>query len=242
MIRMDRGLYSAVLYPANYGFIPQALAEDRDPLDVLVLCQEPVVPLTVIPGRAIGLMTLAALNPVVSAHHEKCDGSGYHKRLRADTTDLGACVLAATEIYIGLTSDRADRAAFSPEDAAAELRRLAAQGAPEHRATQAVLGAAGQGEIKPATPSRPQNPCRAFPPRSRCPVPRRKRTHDAADRRQALHLREDRRSPHPAHLQQNRRCRHEPPPRFGPCSTPSSSKVPLRNLGATNSSCFPIER
>ena len=158
MIRMDRGLYSAVLYPANYGFIPQALAEDRDPLDVLVLCQEPVVPLTVIPGRAIGLMTLAALNPVVSAHHEKCDGSGYHKRLRADTTDLGACVLAATEIYIGLTSDRADRAAFSPEDAAAELRRLAAQGAHEHRAIQAGLGAAGHGELKPATPSRPQNP------------------------------------------------------------------------------------
>ncbi|HLJ22957.1 MAG TPA: HD domain-containing phosphohydrolase [Candidatus Acidoferrales bacterium] len=101
---------------------------------------------------------LAALNPVASAHHEKCDGSGYHKRLRADTTDLGACVLAATEIYVGLTADRADRPAFSAEDAAAELRRLAAQGALEHRATQAVLGAAGQDAIKPATPSRPNNP------------------------------------------------------------------------------------
>jgi HD-GYP domain-containing protein (c-di-GMP phosphodiesterase class II) len=101
---------------------------------------------------------LAALNPVASAHHERCDGSGYHKRLRADTTDLGACVLAATEIYVGLTTDRADRAAFSPEDAAAELRRLAAQGALEHRASQAVLGAAGHGELKSATTSRPQNP------------------------------------------------------------------------------------
>src|SRR5277367_5528883 len=58
MIRMDRVLYSAVFYPANYGFIPQTLAEDRDPLDVLVLCQEPVVPLTVIHARAIGLMTM----------------------------------------------------------------------------------------------------------------------------------------------------------------------------------------
>ena len=38
---MDRVLYSAVYYPANYGFIPQTLAEDDDPLDVLVLCQEP---------------------------------------------------------------------------------------------------------------------------------------------------------------------------------------------------------
>jgi len=58
MIRMDRVLYSAVFYPANYGFIPQTLAEDRDPLDVLVLCQEPVVPLTVIHARAIGIMTM----------------------------------------------------------------------------------------------------------------------------------------------------------------------------------------
>ena len=58
MIRMDRVLYSAVYYPANYGFIPQTLAEDHDPLDVLVLCQEAVAPLTIIHARAIGLMTM----------------------------------------------------------------------------------------------------------------------------------------------------------------------------------------
>src|SRR5438045_9497250 len=49
---------------------------------------------------------LATLNPAASAHHEKCDGSGYHKRVQADSDDLAACVLAATEIYVGLTSDR----------------------------------------------------------------------------------------------------------------------------------------
>src|SRR5581483_7223515 len=58
MLRMDRVLYSAVYYPANYGFIPQTLAEDGDPLDVLVLCQEPVAPLTLMRARAIGLMTM----------------------------------------------------------------------------------------------------------------------------------------------------------------------------------------
>ena len=58
LIRLDRVLYSAVYYPANYGFIPQTLAEDDDPLDVLVLCQEAVVPLTIIHARAIGLMTM----------------------------------------------------------------------------------------------------------------------------------------------------------------------------------------
>ena len=58
MIRMDRVLYSAVYYPANYGFIPQTLAEDNDPLDVLVMCQESVAPLTIIHARTIGLMTM----------------------------------------------------------------------------------------------------------------------------------------------------------------------------------------
>lgn len=58
LLRLDRILYSAVYYPANYGFIPQTLAEDDDPLDVLVLCQEPVAPLTLVSARAIGLMTM----------------------------------------------------------------------------------------------------------------------------------------------------------------------------------------
>jgi inorganic pyrophosphatase len=58
MLRLDRILYSAVYYPANYGFIPQTLAEDDDPLDVLVLCQESVAPLTLVHSRAIGLMPM----------------------------------------------------------------------------------------------------------------------------------------------------------------------------------------
>lgn len=58
MLRLDRVLYSAVYYPANYGFIPQTYAEDDDPLDVLVLCQEAVAPMTLVTARAIGLMTM----------------------------------------------------------------------------------------------------------------------------------------------------------------------------------------
>src|SRR5947207_15503046 len=58
LIKLDRVLYSAVHYAANYGFIPQTLAEDDDPLDVLVLCQEAVDPLTLVRARAIGLMTM----------------------------------------------------------------------------------------------------------------------------------------------------------------------------------------
>ena len=40
LLKVDRIIHSAVFYPANYGFIPQTYAEDNDPLDVLVLCQE----------------------------------------------------------------------------------------------------------------------------------------------------------------------------------------------------------
>jgi len=58
LIKLDRVLYSAVYYPTNYGFIPQTLAEDDDPLDVLVLCQETVVPLTLMKARTIGIMAM----------------------------------------------------------------------------------------------------------------------------------------------------------------------------------------
>jgi DNA-binding CsgD family transcriptional regulator len=95
---------------------------------------------------------------VASAHHEKCDGSGYHKRVQADTDDLGACVLAATEVYVGMTTERADREAFSPADAATELRRLESEGAIEPRACRAVLVAAGHGEPAANAGKRPSNP------------------------------------------------------------------------------------
>ncbi|CAM3344226.1 inorganic diphosphatase [Rhodothermus bifroesti] len=58
LIRVDRVLYSSVIYPANYGFIPQTLGEDHDPLDVLVLMQEPVMPLSLLRARPIGMMTM----------------------------------------------------------------------------------------------------------------------------------------------------------------------------------------
>jgi inorganic pyrophosphatase len=58
LIRVDRVLYSSVIYPANYGFIPQTLGDDHDPLDVLVLMQEQVVPLSILRVRPIGMMTM----------------------------------------------------------------------------------------------------------------------------------------------------------------------------------------
>ncbi len=59
MLRVDRMLYSSVMYPANYGFLPRSYCDDGDPLDVLVLCQEPVQPMSLMEVRAIGVMRMA---------------------------------------------------------------------------------------------------------------------------------------------------------------------------------------
>src|ERR1700690_3360385 len=58
LLRLDRVLYSAVHYPANYGFVPRSFCGDGDPLDVLVLGQEPVYPLTIVEARPIGVMRM----------------------------------------------------------------------------------------------------------------------------------------------------------------------------------------
>lgn len=58
LIRADRILHSAVHYPENYGFVPRTYCRDGDPLDVLVLCQEALIPLTIVRVRAIGLIPM----------------------------------------------------------------------------------------------------------------------------------------------------------------------------------------
>jgi inorganic pyrophosphatase len=58
LLRLDRVLYSAVYYPADYGFIPRTFCGDGDPLDALVLSQEPVHPMTIVEARAIGVMRM----------------------------------------------------------------------------------------------------------------------------------------------------------------------------------------
>jgi len=58
LLKLDRVLYSAVHYPADYGFIPRTYCDDGDPLDALVLSQEPVYPLTLVEARAIGVMRM----------------------------------------------------------------------------------------------------------------------------------------------------------------------------------------
>ena len=56
LIILDRILHSAVHYPANYGFIPKTYGDDKDPLDVLLLCSETIDPLTLVRAYPIGVM------------------------------------------------------------------------------------------------------------------------------------------------------------------------------------------
>lgn len=58
LLFVDRILYSSVVYPHNYGFIPKTLCDDNDPLDVLVLMQEAVVPMAFLRVRPIGVMEM----------------------------------------------------------------------------------------------------------------------------------------------------------------------------------------
>lgn len=55
---VDRFLGTSMFYPCNYGFVPHTLSDDGDPMDVLVLCHQPLIPGSVIPVRPIGVLMM----------------------------------------------------------------------------------------------------------------------------------------------------------------------------------------
>lgn len=81
LIRVDRILFSSVQYPANYGFIPQTYCDDHDPLDVLVLCQETIVPLAIMRAKPIGVMKMLdqgeADDKIIAVHVDDPEYSHY---------------------------------------------------------------------------------------------------------------------------------------------------------------------
>jgi len=62
LLKLDRVLFSAVHYPAAYGFIPQTYCDDKDPLDILVICSVDVVPMCIIEAKVIGVMQMVDQN------------------------------------------------------------------------------------------------------------------------------------------------------------------------------------
>ncbi len=86
---------------------------------------------------------LRAAGELAGQHHERIDGSGYHRGLPASALSLGARVLAAAEAYQSLIEERAWRPAFDRARAAAQLQGEAAEGKLDRRGVDAVLSAAG---------------------------------------------------------------------------------------------------
>lgn len=81
LLRVDRVLFSSVTYPANYGFIPQTYCDDKDPLDILVLGQEPVHPLSIMLAKPIGVMKMVdqgeADDKIIAVHANDPEYSHY---------------------------------------------------------------------------------------------------------------------------------------------------------------------
>jgi inorganic pyrophosphatase len=81
MLFVDRILYSSVVYPHNYGFIPKTLCEDHDPIDVLVLMQEPVVPMSFLRIKPIGVMEMLDQgekdDKVIAVHYDDPEYKGF---------------------------------------------------------------------------------------------------------------------------------------------------------------------
>ncbi|HEY8809337.1 MAG TPA: HD domain-containing phosphohydrolase, partial [Solirubrobacterales bacterium] len=142
---------AAMLHEFGTTAIPNSILDKRGALTRAEFDRVALHPM--LTERMLGRSAaLAALNSVAAAHHEKSDGSGYHKGLRADVTDRAGRLLAAVDVYVGLTSERADRPAFAADDAATELRELASRGELEQSAVDAVLAVAGH--IKAPVPAR----------------------------------------------------------------------------------------
>jgi len=87
---------------------------------------------------------LAAIAPIAGMHHERLDGSGYHRGANADAQTRSARILAAADVFHALTEQRPHRPAFSVEQAAKEVETMASVGSLDRDAVAAVCAAAGQ--------------------------------------------------------------------------------------------------
>jgi HD-GYP domain-containing protein (c-di-GMP phosphodiesterase class II) len=147
---------AAMLHEFGTTAVPNSILDKRGPLTRAEFDRVQVHPM--LTEQMLGRSpALAVLNRVAAVHHEKVDGSGYHKGLGGEATDRAGRLLAAVDVYVGLTTERADRPAFSADDAAAELRGLVQRGLFEGATAEAVLAAAGHRQA-PGSASRIERP------------------------------------------------------------------------------------
>jgi DNA-binding CsgD family transcriptional regulator len=99
--------------------------------------------------------SLESLAGIVGMHHERLNGSGYHRGCRGPETPIAARVIAAADAFVGMTQTRPHRVALSPEQAATELLQEARTGRCDADVVSAVLNAAGQRRSRRSAEARP---------------------------------------------------------------------------------------
>jgi HD-GYP domain-containing protein (c-di-GMP phosphodiesterase class II)/DNA-binding CsgD family transcriptional regulator len=92
---------------------------------------------------------LEPANALACAHHERLDGSGYHRGLTADQISQGARILAAADAFCAMSSERPWRPKLAPDEAARRLGANVKEGKLSHDAVDAMLAAAGHADQLP---------------------------------------------------------------------------------------------
>ena len=110
MLMLDRVLYTSTHYPASYGFIPRTYADDGDPLDVLVLCSEPIIPMSLVQVYPFGVISMVD------------NGRNDEKIIAIPFGDPPIAVSAASKRYLPTRSLRCDT--FSRFTKSLKIRRL----------------------------------------------------------------------------------------------------------------------
>ena len=111
LLKLDRVLYTATHYPANYGFIPRTYADDGDPLDVLVICQEKIVPLTLVECYPVGVMIMTdsdALDEKIIAIPKSDPFLNEYKDISDLPSQLSAEIMHFFEVYKQLENKKTE--------------------------------------------------------------------------------------------------------------------------------------
>ena len=102
ILKLDRVLYTSTHYPANYGFIPRTYADDNDPLDVLVLCEEKIISMTLVEAYPIGVLKMIdgeEADEKIIAIAKKDPYLNQYKYITEVPTQISAEIMHFFEVY-----------------------------------------------------------------------------------------------------------------------------------------------
>ena len=111
LLKLDRVLYTSTHYPQYYGFIPRTYADDGDPLDVLVICQEKIVPLTLVECYPIGVMIMTdsnSLDEKIIAIPKSDPFLNEYKDIKDLPSQLSAEIMHFFEVYKQLENKKTE--------------------------------------------------------------------------------------------------------------------------------------